>query len=66
MKKRFPAWDERDGYTITVRANSKTQAIRFARREMEDAGNCGPGCGPASFSAKELDISADRNTADSN
>ena len=54
MTKQFPAWDERNGFTVEVSAKTKKDAIRFARSEMEDAGHVGPGCGRAFFKAVEL------------
>lgn len=36
---RYPAWDERDGYVVQVRARSKTDANRMVRRQAEDAGH---------------------------
>lgn len=41
MRFKHPAWDEKDGITIEVSADSKSEACRYARREMDDAGHCG-------------------------
>lgn len=38
---KFAAWDERNGWTITVRARTKAEAIKDARREIRDAGHMG-------------------------
>ena len=36
-----PAWNEREGFDITVTARDKATAIRYARREAADAGHTG-------------------------
>ncbi len=53
VTKRYPAHDERDGFDLEITATSKLQAIRYARRQMNDDGHTGPGCGPATFKAVE-------------
>ena len=53
MTKQFPAWDERQGITVDVQARTKAEAIKYARREMADAGHTGSGCGRAYFKAVE-------------
>jgi hypothetical protein len=37
----FPAWDEREGYQYVVRAKSKSEAIKRARRQHADNGHLG-------------------------
>lgn len=54
VRKQHPAWDERDGFTVQVVAKSKSEAIKRARRQMEDAGHVGAGCGRATFTAREV------------
>jgi hypothetical protein len=38
---RFPAHDERDGWSTEVRAASKSDAVKMYRREIRDAGHTG-------------------------
>lgn len=38
---RYPAWDEKNGYTYEVTAKSKTEACKFARRNSENDGHSG-------------------------
>ena len=52
--KKFPAWDEKDGFDYVIQASSKAAAIKQARRIMADAGHTGGGCGPAYFKATEV------------
>lgn len=54
-----PAWDERDGITITVRARSKAAAIKSARETMRDAGHMGK----VSFRAVLADASSSPYTS---
>jgi len=35
----YPAWDEKEGITITVAANSKSEAIRRARTRFYNDGH---------------------------
>jgi hypothetical protein len=37
----YPAWNEREGFMLEVVANSKTQAHRFALRQIRDDGHSG-------------------------
>jgi hypothetical protein len=53
ITKEFPNWDEKEGFEIEVEAKSKSEATKRARREMEDAGHIGPGCGRAWLKAEE-------------
>lgn len=39
----FPAWDEKDGLTIRVYADSKSKAIKYAKVEFEQAGHISSG-----------------------
>lgn len=41
MTLQFPAWDEKNGITLTVQAKSKSDAIRQARREFDARGHMG-------------------------
>ena len=43
LRYQHPAWDEVDGLTYRVTADSKTTAIRSARRQAEADGNAGTG-----------------------
>ena len=38
---KHPAWDELNGLSVHVLAESKSDAIRKARREIADAGHLG-------------------------
>jgi hypothetical protein len=50
-KPKFPAWDEKNGWSLEIRARSRSEAIQRARREIRDAGHGGV----IYFSAKPLD-----------
>jgi hypothetical protein len=53
----FPAWDERDGISIEVQADSKRSAIREGKRILARDGHTGPtvGKGRQTFSATPLE-----------
>ncbi len=54
VTKQCPAWDERGGFDLEITADTKAQAIRYARRQMNDDGHTGPGCGRSYFKATEI------------
>lgn len=56
LRFQFPAWDERYGIEFTVRATSKSDAIRRARAAAMEAGHGGPGKGRAIFTAEQKEI----------
>ena len=39
LRFQYPAWDEKDGITYTQTATSKSQAIRYTRRDAQDDGH---------------------------
>ena len=43
LRYQFPNWDETKGLRYTIEADSKSSAIRYARRRATDDGNAGPG-----------------------
>lgn len=56
LRFQFPAWDEVDGITYEIEANSKAEAIDRARREARRDGHTpATGKGRATFSAKAED-----------
>ncbi len=55
VAKQFPAWDEKDGFDLEFSATSKSQAIRYARRQMNDDGHTGHGMGRAFFTATVME-----------
>lgn len=36
---KFPAWDEHEGYKYEISARSKSEAIKYARRQAFDDGH---------------------------
>lgn len=55
----FPAWNEKDGYTMVVSARSKKEATRIARREWSDDGTIGSEHGLTWLKATETDDEVD-------
>lgn len=53
LRFQFPAWDERDGISYTIEAETKSDAIRYARRQAENDGHACGGRGRYWFSAVE-------------
>jgi L-aminopeptidase/D-esterase-like protein len=49
----FPAWDTKNGIEFQIRADSKQQAIKYARSQAFNDGHTGSGQGRATFTAKE-------------
>lgn len=41
MTFKYPAWDEKNGVTFDVRARSKAEAVKAARRQASDEGHTG-------------------------
>lgn len=56
-KLQYPAWDEKDGFTVEVAAKSKSDAIKSARSELEYRGHIGCGQGRYTMTAVEAEPS---------
>lgn len=55
LRFQFPAWDEKNGISYTVSADSKSAAIASARKEATYDGHIpATGKGRATFKAEEL------------
>lgn len=54
LRFKYPAWDEKDGIPFEVEADSKSEAIKIARREADYGGHLCGGKGRVSFKAKEM------------
>ena len=52
---RYPAYDERDGIRFYVRATSKAEAIKSARRQNRRGGQVHSQNGPATWRAEVRD-----------
>ena len=50
----YPAWDEKDGFTVEVTAKSKSDAIKSARRDFESRGLIG--CGQGRYTMKAVEV----------
>ncbi len=55
LRFQFPAWDEKDGIQFEEQAETKSQAIRYARRQADTCGHLCGGKGRASFKAVEAE-----------
>ena len=53
LRFQYPAHDERDGIPFEFEAKSKSQAIRYARRQAENDGHLCGGKGRVTFTARE-------------
>ena len=53
LRFQYPAWDEKNGIPFFVEADSKSDAIKQARREADYCGHLCGGKGRVTFSAKE-------------
>jgi hypothetical protein len=62
LRFQFPAHDERDGIPFEQVAKSKADAIRYARREADNAGHLCGGKGRVSFKAVEVERHPDTFT----
>jgi hypothetical protein len=51
---KYPAWDEKNGFDLEIRARSKAEANQKARRQMEMGGHCDRQS-PMSFKATEME-----------
>ena len=38
---KHPAWDQKEGFDYTIKANSKLEAVKYARRKAFDNGETG-------------------------
>lgn len=55
LRFQFPAWDEREGIPYAIEADSKREAIGFARRyAARDGHTPATGKGRATFTAEEV------------
>lgn len=52
MRFQYPAWDEKDGISFEIRANSKAEAIKYARSHARYEGHSGTGKGRVTFKAE--------------
>jgi len=59
IKFQFPAWNQKDGISYDVRAESKSQAIKFIRSQAERDGHTGKNIGRFTFTAVEQEQGAE-------